>query len=90
MIRTLLEILIFVVLVSIIVIDDSSGHYYRGYREGQLDAVEDRLTREAWNFYGNKQDEVYRLASEKAQQQYKDEFATMVEQAIDRAVRARN
>ena len=86
---TNLLIILLLIVANIIVwmanTDQSTAKYVQGYQAGQLDAVEGKYTRQAWEMAGMVMDEAYREASRTADMAHRQYLHDMIESAIEKA-----
>ena len=87
--RSNLVIIVLLIVANIIVwmanIDSTTAKYVQGYQAGQLDAVEGKYTRQAWEMAGMVMDEAYREASRTADMAHRQYLHDMIESAIEQA-----
>ena len=86
---TNLLIILLLIVANIIVwmanTDQSTAKYAQGYQAGQLDAVEGKYARQAWEMAGMVMDEAYREASRTADMAHRQYLHDMIESAIEKA-----
>ena len=86
---TNLVIILLLIVANIIVwvanTDSTTAKYVQGYTQGQLDAVEGKYTRAAWEMAGMVMDEAYLEASRTADMAHRQYLHDMIESAIEQA-----